>query len=504
MKKPENSIFVIFGGTGDLTKRKIIPALYRNYQQGLLPDNFAIVGLGRTKFDQQSYRKSFRSWLGNAENVDEFISHIHFKNLDVGSRRDFVDLKSFLDTLNEQVSANNNYLFYLAVGPNFFEPIIENLGRVNLCSKGSKSGWQRLVVEKPFGTDLISAKKLNNKVLEYFNEGDVYRIDHYLGKETVQNILAFRFANGIFEPLWNRNYIDHIEITGAENNGVGNRGGYYDQSGHMRDMVQNHLLQILATVAMEPPNNFESKSVRDEKVKIFEALAPIDTKNIEKSVIRAQYKAAEIDGKKIKGYRQEDKVSANSTTETFVAMKVMVDNWRWSGVPFYIRTGKRLPAQVNEVVIHFKKTPHHLFTTMSRDSIRHNKLILRIQPDEGIVMNFGMKQPGEGFHIKNVSMDFHYSDLTSESLPDAYERLLLDVLNGDPTLYARNDAVEACWRYISPVLEEWENNDKIRLYQYPAGTWGPKEADQLFENDENTWHNPCPNLTNKGNNCELS
>ncbi|MBN2282096.1 MAG: glucose-6-phosphate dehydrogenase [Candidatus Marinimicrobia bacterium] len=501
MKKPENSIFVIFGGTGDLAKRKIIPALYQNYIQGLLPEKFVIVGLGRTEYNNDSYRDIFREWIQDQSQMEEFLKLVSFQKLQVDTGDDFFALKEYLDHLHLESESPKNYLFYLAVGPDLFGPIVNNLGRAGLCGKSKSTGWRRLIVEKPFGKDWVSARQLNHTLLQYFDEEDIYRIDHYLGKETVQNILAFRFANGIFEPLWNRNYIDHIEITGAESDGVGKRGGYYDQSGHMRDMVQNHLLQILATIAMEPPNNFESKAVRDEKVKIFEALASIDINNIENNVIRGQYSLLTMDGNKIKGYLQEDKVPSGSKTETFVAMKIFIDNWRWSGVPFYIRTGKRLPSRVNEVVIHFKKTPHHLFT--SSKNISHNKLILRIQPDEGIVMNFGMKKPGEGFQIKNVSMDFHYSDLTSKSLPDAYERLLLDVLNGDPTLYARNDAVEACWRYIDPILKEWQTNDAIGLYSYPAGSWGPVEASRLFENKDQSWHNPCPSLTAKGENCNV-
>ena len=501
MKKPENSIFIIFGGTGDLARRKIIPALYQNFIQGLLPEDFAIVGLGRTDFSDSSYQDSFRDWIEDKSQLDEFLNHISFKQLNVSSPYDFISLNKYLDNLNQEIGNSRNYLFYLAVGPNLFEPIVKNLGIAKLCGKSSEKGWRRLVVEKPFGKDLKSAQQLNKTLLQYFDEEEIYRIDHYLGKETVQNILAFRFANGIFEPLWNRNFIDYIEITGSESNGVGTRGEYYDQSGHMRDMVQNHLLQILATVAMEPPNSFASKTVRDEKVKIFEALSPIDSQNIEKNVIRGQYIQSVINDEKVNGYLEENKVASTSKTETFVAMKVMIDNWRWNGVPFYIRTGKRLPSRVNEVVIHFKKTPHHLFTLSK--NVDHNKLILRIQPDEGIVMDFGMKKPGEGFHIENVSMDFHYSDLTSKELPDAYERLLLDVLNGDPTLYARNDAVEACWKYIDPVLEAWNSNPHIGIYNYPVGSWGPKEAKQLFENKNQSWHNPCPSLNKKGKDCDV-
>jgi len=507
MNRPENSIFIIFGGTGDLTRRKIVPALFRNFQQGLMPEKFAIVGLGRTLFDDIQYRQSFHQWLEDenisAQTIADFLSCIYYRQLDVGKEENFRKLHKFLHRLNHDLTTGGNCLFYLAVGPDFFEPIVTNLGKIGLVGKNSPEGWKRLIVEKPFGRDLESAKSLNRTLLQYFDEKEIFRIDHYLGKETVQNILAFRFANGIYEPLWNRNYIDHIEITGSESDGVGTRGGYYDHSGALRDMIQNHLLQLLAIVTMEPPNSFEAKAVRDEKVKVFEALSPIDITNIEKSVIRGQYTAAEMKGKPVPGYREEAKVAQDSMTETYVAMKAFIDNWRWSGVPFYIRTGKRLPARVNEIVIHFKKTPHHLFQNMGAENVGHNKLILRIQPDEGIVLSFGMKKPGEGFRIETVSMDFHYSDLTTHPLPDSYERLLLDVLNGDPTLYARNDAVEACWKYITPVLTAWQENPHLKLYPYKAGSWGPEEANLLFENQKPDWHNPCPNLTTRGKNCGL-
>ncbi len=505
MNAPENNIFIIFGGTGDLTKRKIIPALYKNYKQGLLSENFGIVGLGRNFFSDKSYQENFREWINDNEidQIDKFLQHIYYKQLDVNNLDDFNNLSNYLSILDNKLKTNNNYLFYLAVGPVFFESIVTNLGLVGLTNKNSIQNWKRIIIEKPFGNDLESAKSLNKTLLKYFQEEDIFRIDHYLGKETVQNILAFRFANEIFEPLWNRNYIDYIEITGCENLGVGSRANYYDQTGALRDMVQNHLLQLVSIIAMEPPNSFEAKTIRDEKMKIFSTLSPIKKNNIEKNVIRGQYIESKINGNKISGYRNEDKVNLSSKTETFVALKVMIDNWRWSGVPFYIRTGKRMPARVSEVVINFKKSPSHLFKNMNVQKNEANKLILRIQPDEGIVINFGMKKPGEGFDINNVSMDFHYSDLSSKPLPEAYERLLLDALNGDPALYARNDAVEACWNYISPILNAWTENPEIGLYGYPAGTWGPKEADKLFENSQHKWHNPCPNLTKNGEHCEL-
>lgn len=511
MEKPDNSICVIFGGTGDLTRRKLMPALFRVFKQDLLSPDFALVGISLEDYSQSSYKELIKNSIikySNSESIDKsllkkFIDRIYYFKLNAKNSEAYPEMKQFLGKIDENIQGHKNYLYYLAVKPGLHAPIITNLGRSGLSKEKNNDGWKRIIIEKPFGSDLSSARSLNQLLQKHFNENQIYRIDHYLGKETVQNILAFRFANGIFEPLWNRNYIDHVEITGSEKNGVGIRGGYYDQAGALRDMVQNHLLQILATIAMEPPNSFESRQVRNEKVKIFQALCPIDVDNIEKSVIRGQYIASQINGKKVLSYRNEDKVNSQSRTETYVALKAFVDNWRWSGVPFYIRTGKRLPARVNEVVINFKKTPHYLFKRIHPKDVGANKLILRIQPDEGIVIKFGMKQPGEGFNIKTVSMDFHYSDLGSESLPEAYERLLLDAFIGDPTLFARADAVEACWEFITPIINKWKQDPEVGLYGYPAGTWGPKEADNLFENEEQEWRQSCENITDNGNFCEL-
>ena len=511
MEKPDNSICVIFGGTGDLTRRKLMPALFRVFKQDLLSPDFALVGISLEDYSQSSYKELIKNSIikySNSESIDKsllkkFIDKIYYFKLNAKNSETYPEMKQFLGKIDENIQGHKNYLYYLAVKPGLHAPIITNLGRSGLSKEENNDGWKRIIIEKPFGSDLSSARSLNQLLQKHFNENQIYRIDHYLGKETVQNILAFRFANGIFEPLWNRNYIDHVEITGSEKNGVGIRGGYYDQAGALRDMVQNHLLQILATIAMEPPNSFESRQVRNEKVKIFQALCPIDVDNIEKSVIRGQYIASQINGKKVLSYRNEDKVNSQSRTETYVALKAFVDNWRWSGVPFYIRTGKRLPARVNEVVINFKKTPHYLFKRIHPKDVGANKLILRIQPDEGIVIKFGMKQPGEGFNIKTVSMDFHYSDLGSESLPEAYERLLLDAFIGDPTLFARADAVEACWEFITPIINKWKQDPEVGLYGYPAGTWGPQEADNLFENEEQEWRQSCENITDNGNFCEL-
>jgi len=396
----------------------------------------------------------------------------------------------------------------MAVPPDGLPGIIENLGKSglnknNVSNNNNEEPWTRIILEKPFGHDLDSALKLNKKVSRYFPEKQIYRIDHYLGKESVQNILVTRFANGIFEPLWNRNYIDHVEITSSESIGIENRGGYYDNSGALRDMIQNHLLQLLGYIAMEPPSLFDSKSIRDESLKVFQSLRPIKKEEVNNSVIRGQYTSSMIRGKAVPGYREEKGVLSESRTETYVAMKFFIDNWRWGGVPFYIRTGKRLPTRVTELVIHFKPTPHSLFKRKTDMNQAYNMLVIRIQPDEGILIKFGMKVPGAGFKVQNVNMDFHYTDLTDTNLLKAYEKLLLDCMLGDSTLFIRADAVEACWRFIQPILDEWEENPEIKVYGYPAGTWGPECADDLITGKDFNWRYPCKNLNDDGNYCEL-
>jgi len=405
--------------------------------------------------------------------------------------------------IDKRMKIGGNYLFYLATPPEFFLSVSNSLKMQGLHKSSNQGGWRRIIIEKPFGRNLESAVILNRDMTKIFHEDQIYRIDHYLGKETVQNILAFRFANGIFEPLWNRNYIQHVEIFASEHVGVENRGGYYDTSGALRDMVQNHLLQIAATIAMEPVSIFEAKAIRDEKLKVFQSFRQIKPEEVTKQVIRGQYVGSVIHGKNVHGYRDENNVNPQSQTETYVALKFYIDNWRWGGVPFFIRTGKRLPTRVTEVVIHFKKTPHHIFKTDKSHGPLDNQLIIRIQPDEGILIKFGMKVPGAGFDIKNVSMDFHYSDLTDTKVPEAYERLLLDALLGDGSLFARADGVEAVWKFIDPILLAWENYPSIKLYGYPAGTWGPKEASELFDDPTEDWRYPCKNLTGEDNYCEL-
>lgn len=511
MEKPENFILVIFGASGDLTKRKIMPSLFDLYRKNLLPRNFAMVGLGRSDYTDESFREKVtinvkifaKTKPMNYKRLREFLKHIYYHQMDSNNPEEYPQLKERLTDINEVVRANGNYIYYLATPPTIFETISTNIGEQGLNQQGDGKGWKRIVFEKPFGYNLESANALNAHIQQIFTEDQIYRIDHYLGKETVQNILAFRFANGIFEPLWNRNYIHHVEVTAAENIGVEDRGQYYDSAGALRDMVQNHLLQLVSTIAMEPPSKFEASAIRNEKVKVFQSLCPILLQNVPNQVIRGQYLESTIRGGKIPAYRKEKNVTKGSKTETYVALKFFIDNWRWGGVPFFIRTGKRLPTRITELVIHFKKTPHLLFTREYPTKYNDNQLIIRIQPDEGILLRFGMKMPGAGFNIRAVNMDFHYKDLGEIEIPDAYERLLLDCVHGDAMLYARVDADEACWAFVTPILEAWRDNPDIKLYGYPSGTWGPKEASTLFAEDSEDWRYPSKSLVSGGDYIEL-
>ncbi|HYW95083.1 MAG TPA: glucose-6-phosphate dehydrogenase [Bacteroidales bacterium] len=502
MQKPENHLIVIFGASGDLTRRKLVPALNNLFDQGLMPEKFAIIGLGRTEMNDESFRDELRKGLkefsSDLEVKDDFINALHYRSIDYARSESYLKLTTVIKEFKASVSFGNNILFYLATPPNLYEVIPENLANAGLNRKGHK-----IIIEKPFGTDLYSARQLNARLQDHFSEDQIYRIDHYLGKETVQNILVTRFSNNIYEPLWNRNFIHHVEITSAESIGVGKRGGYYDHSGALRDMVQNHLLQLAGLVAMEPPVNADATSIRNEMVKVFQSLRPLKPEFIFSNVIRGQYSASTIRGESIRGYRDEEGVGKNSRTETFVAMKFFIDNWRWNGIPFYVRTGKRLPTKVTELVIHFKPTPQHIFCDRTGNPNESNQLIIRIQPDEGILMKFGMKIPGAGFNVQTVNMDFHYASLSNKRLPEAYERLLHDCMVNDPTLYSRGDAVETTWKFLEPVLNLWQENDHIPLYGYPVGTWGPEIADKLIEEPDITWRYPCKNLTNDGIYCEL-
>ena len=511
MAQENNCIIVIFGASGDLTKRKLMPAIYALYRQGLMPKNFAILGTSRSQYSDEDFRKKIigdiktYAKLKRAEQIKlvPFSKHLYYQALDATDLFHYDNLKVKLSEIDKKLKIGGNYIYYLSTSPSLYTSIAKNLGKKGLQVEGKNSSWRRIIVEKPFGRDLKSAKALNRDLQSIFVEDQIYRIDHYLGKETVQDIFALRFANGIFEPLWNRNYVSHIEITAAESLGVEERGGYYDHYGAMRDMVQNHLLQVLGTITIEPPSFFNATDVRNESVKVFESLRPIKTSQVKKYAVQGQYVASKIKGQEVLGYRQEKNVLLDSRTATFVALKLYIDNWRWGDVPFYIRTGKYLPTRVTEVVVHFKRTPHHLFTKSELCEAMPNQLIIRIQPDEGILIKLGMKKPGAGFDIKEVNMDFHYSELADAYIPEAYERLILDCILGDATHYARADAVEACWKFVDPILKAWERNDKIKMYGYPAGTWGPPEASKLFDNPGEDWRYPCKNLAHDGEYCEL-
>lgn len=490
---------VIFGASGDLTKRKLIPALYDLFNQHLLPEKFLVLGVSRSPLSDEEFRAKGGSFLPDNARSEAFKKMMFYQPVSSHTLEQYQDLKNRIKQLSEQEKTAPNLIFYLSTPPALYETIPELLFLTGLSKP--EDFFRRLIVEKPFGTNYDSAVKLNKTLLNYFAEDQIYRIDHYLGKETVQNMLVTRFSNGIFEPLWNHNYIDRIEITSAESLGVEGRGGYYDNSGALRDMFQNHLLQLVGFVAMEPPVVVNADSIRNETLKVFQSIRPMAENEVSKNVIRGQYMASTIKGKKVVGYREEENVRPDSRTETFAALKFFIDNWRWAGVPFYIRTGKKLPTRVTEVVINFKQAPHKLFNNQHQLPVANNQLVIRIQPDKGILLKVGMKTPGAGFNVQTVNMDFHYSDLTESYLPSAYERLLLDCMNGDATLYARGDAVEEAWKFVQPVLNAWNSNPGIPLYGYPAGTWGPEDSDNLIS--EGSWRYPCKNLTDDGLYCEL-
>lgn len=509
-KKPINNLaLVIFGASGDLTYRKLIPAVFDLYKQNMLPPGFAVLGVSRTEFTDETFREKMMEGIQNfssEKNSDEagiksFLTKVHYLPIDTTKDSDYQKLKEKLNSLDKDENTDGNYIFYLSTPPQMYSVIPQFLAD-NGLNVEKEGNFRRIIIEKPFGTDLKSAIELNAELSKNYDEEQIYRIDHYLGKETVQNLLVTRFANGIYEPLWNRNYIHHVEITAAESLGIENRGRYYDHSGALRDMIQNHLLQVLALIAMEPPMAINSMSIRNEKLKVFQALRPLSSEDVFKNVVRGQYTAANIRGKYIKGYREEKDVDPDSRTETYVALKLFIDNWRWYDVPFYIRTGKNLPTRATEAVIHFKPAPQNLFGTNNLGN-DDNQLVIRIQPDEGLLLKTNMKVPGGGYEVKNVNMEFHYSELTDIYLPDAYERLLLDCMNGDSTLYIRGDALEATWKFVQPLLDFWHSNPDAPLYGYPAGTWGPDVADNLIEGKNMTWRYPCKNLSNDGIFCEL-
>ncbi|OLC02185.1 MAG: glucose-6-phosphate dehydrogenase [Actinobacteria bacterium 13_2_20CM_2_66_6] len=488
------AVMVIFGATGDLSGRKLLPALYNLAKQRSLPAGFAVVGTGRDDLTDQAFRKHAADKIhefSRTQPIDDrvlaaLLDSLTYVKVEFSKLEDFKPLAAKLQELDNTRLIPGNRIFYCATPPTTYELIAVQLQAAGL---NTSPGFRRIVIEKPFGLDLKSARALTETLHKVFPEDSVYRIDHYLGKETVQNILAFRFANAIFEPVWNTNLIDSVQITVAEDIGLENRGSYYDRTGALRDIVQNHGLQLVALVAMEPPLAFEATAVRDEKVKVLRAIRPLIGEDIEQSTVRGQYAKGWVLGEQVGGYREEPDVAPESPTETFAALRLFIDNWRWAGVPFYIRAGKRLPKRITEIRIQFKRPPHLTFGREAMKEVDPNALTLRIQPEEGISLKFGAKVPSAGLRIRSVTMDFQYMTSFLVEAPEAYERLLLDCMIGDPTLFTRADEVEAAWMFIDPIEESWRNG-RPPLGTYPAGMWGPPAAAQLLQADGREWHRP--------------
>ncbi|MBZ0189417.1 MAG: glucose-6-phosphate dehydrogenase [Candidatus Obscuribacterales bacterium] len=515
-KKPEPFSLVIFGAHGDLTKRKLIPAIYALYIQNLLPESFAILGSSRTAMTDEEFGNAMKESVikygeeiaFTEESWSRFSRCLYYRAGNATEIEYYDNLKQALDLIGKEHGTLSNHIFYLSTSPSLYQPIIKNLNLSGLAFKRKRNepAWPRVVVEKPFGHDLGSARSLDELIHEGLNEHQVYRIDHYLGKETVQNIMCFRFANSIFEPLWNRKYIDHVQMTNAETIGVESRGPYYEEAGALKDMIQNHLMQLLALVAMEPPNSLMSEDTRDERTKVLKAIRPFKKESIEDYTVRGQYAEGFVLGNKAISYRQEDRVSPASNTETFAALKIMIDNWRWSGVPFYMRTGKRLEKRVTEIAVQFKAPPHQLFSSMSKTGLRDfinadapNVLVMRIQPNEGISLKFATKQPGPTTQLRWLTMDFNYGTAFGNRTPPAYERLILDSLTGDPSLFARSDFVGTSWDLLQPVIDHWAKSNPespsgrsslikhVSFPNYESGSWGPEASDQLIATTGHAW-----------------
>jgi len=495
-KHLETCSIVIFGASGDLTARKLIPALYHLFKENLMPPTFRVVGFARREKTDASWRQELRTALdqfSRTKPVDDkvwsaFAEHISYCQGDLTDAAAYARLEKMLGSFGD-LALHENLLFYLAISPSQFGVVVEQVHGAGLLKKDGP-GWQRIVVEKPFGHDLASAKTLNQELTKYANESQVFRIDHYLGKETVQNILMFRFSNSIFERLWNRESVDHVQITVSEKIGVGDRGGYYEEAGAIRDMVQNHMLQVLALIAMEPPVSLEAESVRNEKVKLLKSIRPLDSEDVAKQVVRGQYFAGTVNGQLRPGYRQETKVKPDSNVETFVAMKFLIDNWRWSGVPFYLRTGKNLPQSASEVRIQFRPTPNVLFAAQCDSHVDANALTLRLQPNEGISLRFNGKVPGSALGLRPVRMHFSYDAEFGAYTPEAYERLLLEAIAGDATLFIRRDEVETAWEIVDSIRAGWANKPLTNREFYAAGTWGPIAAEDLLAQSGHVWHEP--------------
>jgi glucose-6-phosphate 1-dehydrogenase len=492
-KVPDPHTMVIFGATGDLSHRKVFPALAQLWRTNLLPQDWMLIAVGRRPFDDKTFREEVGESLDEFSRVPlepeqerQFLSRITYHRGDFGDDASFDRLTEKVAEVEHEHATAGNVLFYLATQPSAFATIVAQLGRCGLDHERHGGGWRRIIIEKPFGRDLDSAKRLNREVGKVFRESQVYRIDHYLGKETVRNLMVFRFANGIFEPLWNRRYVDHVQITMAESIGVEDRGSFYEETGTLRDVFQNHLLQLLSLVAMEPPATFAADALRDEKVKVLRAIDPFSKVRVDQNVLRGQYGPGWVAAQPVKGYRQEGEVNPESETETYVAARLFVDDWRWSGVPFYLRAGKRLPKRATEIAIQFAGVPHRLFADTATDPTP-NLLAIRIQPDEGILLRFGSKVPGLGLDIRTVNMDFTYGSAFSVDSPDAYETLVLDAMLGDASLFTRADEVEAAWGIATPILDSWIEGPPPEFPNYEAGSWGPDAADDLLERDGRRW-----------------
>jgi glucose-6-phosphate 1-dehydrogenase len=487
---------VIFGASGDLTKRKLVPALYSLSLDSRLPEGFVVVGTARSEMSHEEFRRKMRDAVGefgrgglkDPKGWDRFAANLYYLSANHREPESYLRLKDSLVHLEKKYSTGGRRILYLATPPDQYGPVIQQIAAAGLAGRHARDGkWTRVVIEKPFGADLETARALNQQVHEAFDEGQVYRIDHYLGKETVQNILVFRFGNAVFEPIWNRRYVDYVQITAAETVGVEGRGGYYEHAGAIRDMFQNHLLQLLCLTAMEPPVAFAADPVRDEKAKVLRAIRPIAQADIEKVAVRGQYEPGVVAGKKAAGYREESGVDPHSTTETYAALRLSIDNWRWEGVPFYLRSGKRLAKRVTEIAIHFKQPPMLLFKSCAVEQLNSNVLCLRIQPDEGISLTFEVKPPGPEICVSSLSLNFEYEAAFGAASPDAYETLLLDIMRGDSTLFTRQDWVELAWGILTPLLKAWQEKSGENLAGYKAGSAGPEEADAFIQKDGRAW-----------------
>jgi glucose-6-phosphate 1-dehydrogenase len=478
---------IIYGASGDLTKKKLLPALFNLYKSNLLSEKFFILGAARSSFNDTDYRRLIGSYLTgeNKDTTENFLKHLYYKSVDYNDINSFKSLKKKTVSLERSYKTGKRRIFYLAVPPLLCETIVSSIGEAGLTLS---TDWSKIVVEKPFGWDLNSACSLNRTLHRFFHEEDIFRIDHYLGKETVQDILLFRFANSIFEPIWNRNHIDHIQITVSESIGVGERAGYYDRAGIIRDMFQNHIIQLLSLIAMEPPPTFTPSRIREEKVKVFRSLRPIEKRHIPEYTVFGQYVSGEINGEVVPAYRDERGVNKSSNTPTFAMMKIYIDNWRWQGIPFYLRSGKRLKKRITEVSVHFKTVPHSIFKGVVSDEIKPNVLVFRLQPDESINLTFQTKIPGTRLCFRDVTMNFSYRDY-SEQIPEAYERVLLDCLRGDQMIFVGQEGVEIAWEFFTPIIDFLEKGKKVvfHIHNYKAGTWGPWESDEFIKKDGRQW-----------------